>query len=97
VVCNDGVFNPTTVLNCRESSLVKKLKCFRQHLVLLKLIPARIADTIITQYSSVRNVVGTLDVTTLPALDAFFVNIVKVPNFKECSSLLKIVLSLSHG
>ena len=44
-----------------------------------------------------RDVVGTLDVTTLPALDEFYFDIVKVPNFKELSSLLKIILSLSHG
>ena len=44
-----------------------------------------------------RDVVGTLDVTTLPALDEFYFDIVKVPIFKELSSLLKIILSLSHG
>ena len=97
VVRNAVVFNPTTVVNCRESSLVKKLKSLLQHLVLLKLIPARIADTIITQYSSMRDVIGTLDVTTLPALDEFYFDIMKVPKFKELSSLLKIILSLSHG
>ena len=97
VVRNAVVFNPATVVNCRESSLVKKLKILLQHLVLLKLIPSRIADTIITQYSSMRDVVGTLDVTTLPALDEFYFDIVKVPNFRELSSLLKIILSLSHG
>ena len=58
---------------------------------------ARIGDTVLTQYSSMRDVVGTLDVTTLPALDEFYFNIVKVPKFKELSSLLKIILSLSHG
>jgi len=69
VVRNAVVFNPTTIVNCRELSLVKKLKSLLQHLMLLKLIPARIANTIITQYSSMRDVAGTLDVTTLPALD----------------------------
>ena len=39
----------------------------------------------------------TLDVTTLPALDEFYFYIVKVPKFKELSSLLKIILRLSHG
>ena len=39
----------------------------------------------------------TLDVTTLPALDEFYFDIVKVPKFKELSSLHKIILSLSHG
>ena len=58
VVRNAVVFNPTTVVNCRESSLVKKLKSLLQHFVLLKLIPARIADTVITKYSSMRDVVG---------------------------------------
>jgi len=52
VLRNAVIFNPTTVVNCRESSLVKKLKSLLQQLVLLKLIPTRIADTIITQYSS---------------------------------------------
>jgi len=97
VVRNAVVFNPTTIVNCRELSLVKKLKSLLQHLMLLKLIPARIANTIITQYSSMRDVAGTLDVTTLPALDEFYFDIVKVPKFKELSSLLKIILSLSHG
>jgi len=60
VVRNAVVFNPTTVVNCRESSLVKKLKSLLQHLVLLKLIPARIADTVITKYSSMRDVAGPL-------------------------------------
>ena len=46
VVRNAVVFNPTTVMNCRE---VKKLKSLLQHLVLLKLIPTPNADTIITQ------------------------------------------------
>ena len=78
VVRNAVVFNPTTVMNCRESSLVKKLKCLLQHLVLVKLIPARIADTIIAKYSSMRDIVGTLDVTTLLVLDEFYFNIVKV-------------------
>ena len=97
VVRNAVVSNPTTVVNCRESFLVKKLKSLFQHLVLVKFIPARIVDTIITQYSSMRDVVGTLDVTTLPALDEFYFNIVKVPKFKEFFSFLKIILSLSHG
>jgi len=39
----------------------------------------------------------TLDVTTLPALDEFYFDIVKVPKFEELSSLLTITLSLSHG
>ena len=60
VVRNAVVFNPITVVNCRESSLVKKLKSLLQHLVLLNLMPARIADTVITQYSSMRDVVGPL-------------------------------------
>ena len=97
MVRNAVVSNPRTVVNCRESSLVKKLKSFFQKLVLMNLIPARIVDTIITQYASIRDVVGTLDVTILPALDEFYFNIVKVPNFKEFSSLLKTILSLSHG
>ena len=60
VVRNAVVFNPITVVNCRESSLVKKLRSLLQHLVLLKLIPALIADTVITQYSSMRDVVEPL-------------------------------------
>ena len=64
--------------------------------MLLTLIPSRIADTIITQYSSMRDAVGTLDVTTLPAFDEFYFDRLNVPNFK-LSSLLKIILSLSHG
>ena len=60
VLRNAVVFNPTTVVNCRESSLVKTLKSLLQRLVLLKLIPARIADTVITQYSSMRDVVEPL-------------------------------------
>jgi len=44
-----------------------------------------------------RDIVGTLGVTTFLALDEFYFNIVKVPNFKELSSFLKIILSLSHG
>ena len=55
VVRNAVVFNLTTVVNCRESSLMKKLKSLLQHFVLLKLIPARIADTVITKYSSMRD------------------------------------------
>jgi len=43
VVRNAVVFNPTTVVNCRESSLVKKLKSLLQHLMLVKLIPVHIA------------------------------------------------------
>jgi len=44
-----------------------------------------------------RDFVGSLDVTTLPALDKFYFDIVKFPKFKEFSSLLKVILSLSHG
>jgi len=97
VVRNAVVSNPTTVVNCRESFLVKKLKSLFQHLVLVKLMLARIGGTVLAQYSSMRNVVGTLDVTTLPALDEFHFNIVKVSKFKEFSSLLQIILNLSHG
>ena len=96
-VRNAVVSNSTTVANCRESSLVKKLKSLFQHLVLVKLMLARIGGTVLAQYSSMRNVVGTLDVTTLPALDEFYFNIVKVSKFKEFSSLLQIILNLSHG
>ena len=76
---------------------MKKLKSLLLHLVLLKFIPVGIADTITTQYLSMRDITGTLDVTTLPALDEFYFDIVKVPKFKELSSLVKIILSLSHG
>ena len=97
VVRNAVVFNPTTIVNCRESSLGKKLKSLLQHLVMLKLIPTRIGDTVLTQYSSMRDVVGTHDVTTLLALEECYFYIVKVPKFKELSSLLKKTLSFSHG
>jgi len=49
--------------NCCELQRVisrEKAKSLLQHLVLLKLIPARIADTVITKYSSMRDVVGSL-------------------------------------
>jgi len=46
---------------------------------------------------SIRDVFGTLDVRTLPAFDEFYVDKVKVPIFKELSSLPKIILNLSRG
>ena len=63
VVRNAMVFNGFQPNNCCELQRViscEKAKSLLQQLVLLKLIPARIADTVITQYSSMRDVVGPL-------------------------------------
>ena len=100
ILSTAAIFNPESIMNSTNGTLLlKKLKLLLQHLVSLKLIPAHHADKAFAQFpefisNEMKLVNGSEDIDRL---DDFYFKEAKIGVYPELASVLKIILTLSHG
>ena len=104
VVRNAVVFNPRTISSSisssNETTLLKKFKLLLKHLIGLKIMAAHKADKALQQYSDFLTHFkqASVDIEDIIRLDDFYFKEFKISDlFPELSSVIKIILTMSHG
>ena len=99
VVRMSVVFNPVIMQRSSEDELLEKLKILLHHFVSQKVFVMCKADQVVKEYSLLKKELLQVDkdLTKIDRLDDFYFKEMKVSRYKELSSVLIIILTLSHG
>ena len=105
IVRNAPVFNPEVILKSSDADLIKKVKSLVSHLIKLEWIDAQYGDKVVSQYRLFLQNEAKLHHKTFKSfnrsenhLDEFFFSKCVVHKiYKELSSVITIILALSHG
>ena len=96
-------FDPKVIMANKETRLQKKTKALAAALCLMQILPNHSADKAVQQFNSLKEDVETavvdqnLELSKFGRLDTFFFQQLKVAKYPELSSVIKILLTLSHG
>ena len=94
VACNAVIFSPEIMLENTERNLQKKFKSLLQHLVSLRIVSPHKADKALIKTDLQK---AGIDLSKISCLDDFYFKELKVAKYPKFCTVIKIVLTLSHG
>ena len=99
VACNVVIFNPEIMLEKTDGNFQKKFKSLLQHLFSLRILSSHKADKALIQYGNIKTDLQNagIDLSKISRLDDFYFKELKVAKYPKFCSVIKIVLTLSHG
>ena len=99
LACNVVIFNPEIMLEKTEGNFQKKFKSLLQHLFSLRILSSYKADKALIQYGNVKTDLqnASIDLSKISRLDDFYFKELKISKYPKFCSVIKIVLTLSHG
>ena len=99
VARNVVIFNPEIMLEKTQGNFQKKFRSLWQHLFSLRIVSSHKADKALIQYGNVKTDLQNvgIDLSKISRLDGFYSKELKVAKYPKFCSVIKIVLTLSHG